>query len=125
MVNGLTCVTCHDAHATQDKVLADETQAEVCTVCHKPQKDGIHGLKDQAGHNPACTTCHNPHDDAPGVTTALNNRSEGCRTCHDLVQMSSSAKVSAKATSYHKVMAQTDRTCLDCHSNVAHGPTSA
>ena len=125
MVNGLTCVTCHDVHAPQDKAMADATQAEVCTVCHKPQKDGIHGLKDLARHNPACTTCHNPHDDAPAVTTALNNRSEGCRTCHDLVQMSSSAKASEKAKSYHKVMAQTDRTCMDCHSDVAHGPAGA
>ena len=121
MVNNLTCVTCHDVHAEQDKVMAAETQGQVCTVCHKPQKDGIHGVADAHKQSPACTTCHNPHDGASSVTTMLDNRSQGCRTCHDLVQMSAASKPSDKAKSYHKVMTQTDRTCLDCHQGVAHG----
>jgi len=120
MVNNVTCVTCHDAHAREIKADGAAGQMELCGTCHKAQQSGMHGLQEMAAFNPACTTCHNPHDDRGPVTEMLDNRSEGCRSCHDLVRMASSAKVSDKAKSYHKVMAQTDRTCLDCHQSIAH-----
>jgi DmsE family decaheme c-type cytochrome len=120
MVNDLTCVTCHDVHQDQDKVLHPESQGEVCTVCHKEQKSGIHGLSEHQGDNPACTNCHNPHDAESAQHAMLDNRSEGCSSCHDLVAMAGKAGVTDKANSYHKVMTQQDRTCLDCHQGVAH-----
>ncbi|MEH6584062.1 MAG: cytochrome c3 family protein [Halioglobus sp.] len=120
MVNDLTCVSCHDIHQDRDKVLFADSQTEVCTVCHKPQKTGIHGLQEHKGENPACTSCHNPHDDQSALGAMLDNRSEGCRSCHDLVAMSTAETVTEKAKSYHKVMAQQDRTCLDCHQSIAH-----
>ena len=124
MVNDLTCVTCHDIHQPQDRVLQSASQAEVCTVCHKTQKAGIHSLTDHKGDNPVCTSCHSPHDAETVVGTMLENRSEGCRNCHDLVAMSGQSAVSDKATSYHKVMTQQDRTCLDCHQGIAHNAAS-
>ena len=125
MANNMTCVACHDMHTVEDAALNPHRQAEVCTVCHKVQKDGIHALSEKKADNPVCTTCHNPHADQSPVGMMLTNRSEGCRNCHDLVTMASSRQVSEKATSYHKVMVQTDRTCLDCHQGVAHGPPGA
>ena len=125
MVNDLTCVTCHDVHQNEDKVLHAATQADVCTLCHKPQKEGIHALHEELDTNPVCTTCHNPHDDQSAIGKMLDNRSEGCRTCHDLVEMAADASIPEKATSYHKVMTQQDRTCLDCHKGIAHGPADA
>ena len=123
MVNDLTCVTCHDIHQPTDKVLAEATQSEVCTTCHKVQKAGIHGLG--GDEDPACTRCHNPHDDSSPAHSMLTNRSEGCRSCHNLALMAESETASAKAISYHKVMVQPDRTCLDCHSEISHGPADA
>lgn len=120
MENGVTCVSCHDTHVTEDKVVHAAGQLEVCTVCHKDQKDGVHGLHDKLDNNPACTSCHSPHDDRSALSSMLDNRSEGCRSCHDLVAMSASSQVTEKAKSYHKVMAKQDRTCLDCHQDVAH-----
>lgn len=120
MVNNVTCVTCHDAHAKENKAAGAAAQMQLCGTCHKAQRAGIHGMKEMADFNPACTTCHNPHDDRGPVSEMLDNRSEGCRSCHDLVRMANSEKVSDKAKSYHKVMAKTDRTCLDCHQNIAH-----
>ena len=38
--NNFTCVSCHDSHTDKDPVLQAKGQSEVCTVCHKPQKDG-------------------------------------------------------------------------------------
>ncbi len=114
----LTCVTCHDLH-TDDKVLID-AQAEVCTVCHKEQKTGIHHLAQSLDKIPPCAQCHNPHQNPAPQVTLLANRSEGCRGCHDLKAMQNDAKVSEAAKTYHKAMARTDRTCIDCHREVAH-----
>jgi DmsE family decaheme c-type cytochrome len=121
----LTCVTCHDIHKLPDQVLQAGTQAEVCTICHKVQREGIHGLAKLRQNNPDCTTCHSPHDAQPVVATALENRSEGCRHCHNLPKMAQSSRVSDKAKSYHKVMVREDRSCLDCHQGIAHGPANA
>ena len=87
MLNDLSCTTCHDIHTGRDKVLFTERQAEVCTTCHKNQKQGIHGLEEHVAKNPACTSCHNPHNHESAAGEMLANRSEGCRSCHDLVQM--------------------------------------
>jgi predicted CXXCH cytochrome family protein len=125
MANKLTCVTCHDMHKTKDRILNPHTQGEVCTVCHKVQKEGIHGIEELSEDNPVCTTCHNPHGDQSPVGRMLANRSEGCRTCHNLLAMRDESSVSDKAKSYHKVMAQKDRTCIDCHTGVAHGAAGA
>ncbi len=125
MQNDLTCVTCHDVHQEQDKVMLSDTEAEVCTVCHKNQKQGIHGIEEDLPDNPACSSCHNSHNHHSAVTEMLGNRSEGCRTCHDLVQLANTGASSAKAQSYHKVMAQQDRTCLDCHQGISHAPANS
>ena len=125
MLNNLTCVTCHDIHAEQDKVLFEKQQAQVCTVCHKAQKQGIHGMERRAARNPPCTECHNPHDHESAQATMRNNQSAGCSHCHDLLRMADSARVSDKAKSYHKVMARPGSTCLQCHQGVAHAPAES
>ena len=94
MVHNVTCVTCHDAHATENKFAGAAGQMELCGTCHKAQQSGMHGLQEMAAFNPACTTCHNPHDDRGPVAEMLDNRSEGCRSCHDLTRMAKSEKVS-------------------------------
>jgi DmsE family decaheme c-type cytochrome len=121
----LSCVTCHDIHDLPDAVLQADTQAEVCTTCHKVQREGIHGIAKRRDTNPPCSTCHSPHDAQPVVATALATRSEGCRYCHNLEKMASSRRVSDKAKSYHKVMVREDRSCLDCHQGVAHAAADA
>jgi predicted CXXCH cytochrome family protein len=125
MINNLTCVTCHDIHAEQDKVLVAKQQAEVCTVCHKAQKQGIHGMQRRASRNPPCTECHNPHRQETARDEMLQNHSAGCSTCHDLVRMAARDSVSDKAKSYHKVMATPGSTCLQCHEGVAHAPADS
>ena len=122
MLKGITCVSCHDIHTGGDKVLFESRQAEVCTICHKAQKEGMHGLGGKLDAQPACSSCHNPHDHESAETEMLLNRSAGCRTCHDLVEMASDPAVSEKSTSYHKVMASPERTCVECHGGIAHAP---
>mgnify|MGYP003663636535 CR=1 FL=1 len=125
MVKGVTCVSCHDIHTGGDKVLFESRQAEVCTMCHKAQKAGIHGLGGKLDAQPACSTCHNPHDHESAKTQMLLTRSAGCRTCHDLVTMANDPTVSEKATNYHKVMASPERTCIECHGGITHADHDA
>ena len=125
MHNNLTCITCHDIHSDEDRVLVETTQAEVCETCHKLQKQGIHGMERRKKRNPPCSTCHNPHDHEDAQAMMLTNRSEGCIYCHDLARMATSDRVSAKAKSYHKVTANPERTCVDCHEGIAHAPADS
>jgi len=125
MSNNFACISCHESHTDKDPVLQAKGQAEVCTVCHKPQKDGIHAMHDALDDNPDCTSCHNPHADQSPIATTLMNRSEGCRACHDLVAMNEDSTVTAKAKSYHRVMVQVDHSCLDCHQSISHGDPGA
>jgi len=116
----VTCVTCHDLHTDVDPVREAKTQASVCTVCHKIQKNGIHHIPNNIPKNPPCSTCHNPHANPLPTVMMLENRSKGCRTCHDFEKMQQDTTVTAKAKSYHRVMVKEDRTCVDCHLGVAH-----
>lgn len=117
----LGCISCHDLHTEQDKMLQDaKLQAEVCTICHKEQKTGIHALVSHSANNPACESCHMPHADPHPNLMMVENRSEGCRHCHDLIAMQENPSVKAKAKSYHRTMVQLDRTCIDCHQGIAH-----
>ncbi|MCB1694920.1 MAG: NapC/NirT family cytochrome c [Pseudomonadales bacterium] len=125
MLNNLTCVTCHDIHTMQDKVLFSEEQAKVCTICHKNQKKGIHGLQIPADASPPCSSCHNPHDHESAQAELLRNGSEGCRSCHDLEGIDRDPLVSQGVKRRHRLMLQPDHTCLDCHRGIAHTPTDA
>ena len=125
MLNNLTCVTCHDIHAEQDKVLFPDQQAQVCTTCHKAQKKGIHGLEDFVDLNPPCTSCHNPHDHESAQGRMLENGSEGCRSCHNLERMERSKSIPDRIKGFHRSMSNPDNTCLDCHDDVAHAEPDA
>lgn len=120
MLNSLTCVTCHDIHAEVDNVLFEEHQAQVCTMCHEQMKKGIHGLGGLPQGDPPCAHCHNPHDHETAGPQMQANQSAGCRHCHDLDAMAEDPLVSKLARDYHRTMQVPDRTCVDCHKNIAH-----
>ncbi len=122
MLNNLTCITCHDIHAERDKVLFPEEQAQVCTICHKAQKQGIHGLEEDAEFNPPCSSCHNPHRQQPVATELLESDSEGCRSCHNLERMDRNPAIGDKAKRYHRKMQKPGHSCIDCHAGIAHAP---
>lgn len=122
MFNNLTCVTCHDIHAAEDRVLFAPQQAEVCTTCHKAQKSGIHDLGQDISEDPPCSLCHNPHDHESATTRMRENQSQGCVYCHDQQQMDGLAAINNKAGNYHRVMADPAHSCIDCHEGIAHAP---
>ena len=125
MVNGLTCVTCHDIHAQEDRVLFDEQQAQVCTTCHKAQRSGIHGLTAADAAQPPCSLCHNPHDHEDAGNQMRENASAGCTFCHDESSLAAVAAVNPRAGNYHRVMAAPERSCIDCHQGISHAPANS
>ena len=120
MLNNLTCVTCHDLLTWEDKVLFEEQQADVCTICHKAQKQGIHGMQEIIDRNPPCSVCHNPHDHESAENEMLQNDSAGCRACHDPRILENFYEPPKNTDSFHQMTQQADRTCLDCHQGIAH-----
>jgi predicted CXXCH cytochrome family protein len=120
MLNNLTCVTCHDLLTWEDKVLFEEQQADVCTICHKAQKQGIHGMQEIIDRNPPCSVCHNPHDHESAENEMLQNDSAGCRACHDPRILENFYEPPKNSDSFHQMTQQAQRTCLDCHQGIAH-----
>ena len=121
MINNLTCVTCHDLLTWEDKVMFEEQQADVCTMCHKAQKQGIHGMQEMADSNPPCSACHNPHDHESAENEMLHNDSVGCRSCHDPRVLQNFYEPAQEGNdSFHQMTPQADHTCLDCHQGIAH-----
>ncbi len=118
MVNDLTCVTCHDIHAEQDKVLVEDQQFTVCTTCHKAQKTGIHDLGQ--GNDPACSLCHNPHNHEAAESKMRANASAGCVVCHDDQQMNALMEPRPDAGNLHPSLAGRELSCIDCHQHIAH-----
>lgn len=80
----LACVSCHEVHAKQDKVLAKNTQPEVCYACHKEQR----AQANRPSHHPiregkvVCSNCHNPHGSTGPKLLIKNTVTETCYTCH-------------------------------------------
>ena len=81
--NDVGCVGCHRVHE-QDRMLARDTQAEGCVVCHtdvraQMHKPYAHPFEDQ---KVTCSDCHNAHGgpgDADLKTMAVNDT---CYDCH-------------------------------------------
>ena len=83
-VNDVTCANCHQVHAPRDKVLAKQTQPQVCFACHREQradtlKISTHPI--QAGKM-GCSDCHNPHGSSGPSAMKKNTINETCYTCH-------------------------------------------
>ena len=82
--NDVTCASCHEIHQPQDKVLAKETQRDVCFACHKSQRAEVHYLSTHpiAAGRIACGDCHNAHGSIGPKLLVKNTVNETCHTCH-------------------------------------------
>ena len=83
-VNDVSCGTCHNVHAPKDRVLAKDTQPEVCYTCHKQHRAQMQRIS----HHPvpegkmACSSCHNPHGGKGPANLNTSTINETCYTCH-------------------------------------------
>jgi DmsE family decaheme c-type cytochrome len=80
----VTCASCHQVHAAQDKVRDKRTQTEVCFTCHKEQRVQLrlpsrHPIQEG---KVACSDCHNTHGTAGPKQLVRDNVNDTCYTCH-------------------------------------------
>ena len=80
----VACTSCHQVHASHDKVRDKATQSEVCFTCHKEQRAQVNRLS----HHPikegkvVCSDCHNPHGSAGPKLMVRDSVNDTCYTCH-------------------------------------------
>jgi len=81
---GMSCTACHAVHVEHDKVLAKQTQPDVCFTCHKSERAQTHRISTHpllAGKM-ACSDCHNPHGSTGPVLMRTGSINETCFQCH-------------------------------------------
>ncbi|HEY3328366.1 MAG TPA: DmsE family decaheme c-type cytochrome [Novimethylophilus sp.] len=110
----VACVSCHEVHAKDDKVLTKATQPEVCYSCHKEQRAQAQRISTHpiAAGKVGCSDCHNPHGSAGPKLLVKNTVNETCYTCH----------AEKRGPFLWEHPPATDD-CMNCHT--PHGSTNA
>jgi DmsE family decaheme c-type cytochrome len=135
---GVSCLGCHDIHASKDEPLLKAAQPALCYQCHndvKPFFDmpfhhkvneglvkcgdchDVHGtfgnnnIKSTADQNAICTKCH-MENRGPFVYEHVPVKAEGCMACHT-PHGSQNARLMNMPT--------VNTLCNQCHSPVAAG----
>ncbi|MDA8752689.1 NapC/NirT family cytochrome c, partial [Halieaceae bacterium] len=62
---------------------------------------------------------HAPAMKAREIARLRANDSQECRNCHVTERMLLAAQ-SAKAREFHQAMQKNGKTCIDCHTGIAH-----
>lgn len=80
----IACVSCHDIHQVQDKVLVKTSQPEVCYECHAEQRAqsrrrSRHPIREG---KVVCSDCHNPHGSIGTTLLKQATINDTCYTCH-------------------------------------------
>jgi cytochrome c-type protein NapC len=103
-----------------------------CADCHIPQEfvpkmvRKIEASREVWGHwtglidTPEKYAAHQPAMRERELSRMRANDSQECRNCHEVEQMDFAVQDRA-ARRYHRAMASRDKTCIDCHADVAHG----
>jgi len=80
----VSCNSCHQVHAQEDRVRIKTEQPDVCFACHTELRMAVN----RQSHHPvregkvACSDCHNAHG-APGEKSLVKDSiNETCYSCH-------------------------------------------
>ncbi len=102
-----------------------------CADCHIPQEFGpkllrkIEASREVWGHftglidTPEKYAEHQPAMREREMERMRASDSRECRNCHQLEHMDFAAQERA-VRRYHRAMKQRDKTCVDCHADIAH-----
>ena len=110
------CLECHNASSGKDLSPAHDKQPlgnSRCTGCHDPHSSDTPKLLPKFSHGPyaarLCSDCHPaPVDGKVGLTAS--NVDALCYSCHTYFKAEM-----AGAGSRHKLLSQSDRSCMECH----------
>ena len=105
--------------------------AVTCADCHIPKEFGpkmlrkIEASREVWGHvtglidTPEKYAAHQPAMREREMQRMRANDSQECRNCHRLDRMDFASQERA-VRRYHRAMDSRDKTCVDCHADVAH-----
>ncbi|MCB1842611.1 MAG: NapC/NirT family cytochrome c [Halioglobus sp.] len=132
------CVSCHEMYEHPYQQLQRTSHFNnvtgiqaTCADCHLPQEFGpkmvrkIEAAREVWGSitgiidTPEKYRAHLPVMKAREIARIKANDSQECRNCHDPERWLT-AMQSVKAQQYHEVRQLNDKTCIDCHSGIAH-----
>lgn len=80
----VACTSCHKVHTTEDPILTNDEENQVCTQCHSKQKMQMH----QRSSHPLkwneilCSDCHSPHGSQTDNELKNISVGENCFECH-------------------------------------------
>lgn len=136
------CTSCHEMEINpfaQVKKTAHHSNkagiAATCSDCHVPKEfvpkmiRKIEASREVWGtlmgiiDTPEKYRAHAPKMKAREIARLQANDSQECRNCHQTDRMLLAAQT-AKAQEYHQAMLSNGKTCIDCHSGIAHPENS-
>ena len=136
------CTSCHEMNANpyaQVQRTAHHSNkagiAATCSDCHVPKEfvpkmiRKIEASREVWGtltgiiDTPEKYRAHAPKMKAREIARLQANDSQECRNCHQVDRMLLAAQT-AKAQEYHQAMLTNGKTCIDCHSGIAHPENS-
>jgi predicted CXXCH cytochrome family protein len=78
------CISCHDPHAADNKMILIRAGSELCFECHKEMREKI--AENSFAHEPVdedCLDCHDPHASATSARLLKGGEPELCLECHE------------------------------------------
>ena len=136
------CTSCHEMEINpfaQVKKTAHHSNkagiAATCSDCHVPKEfvpkmiRKIEASREVWGtlmgiiDTPEKYRAHAPKMKAREIARLQANDSQECRNCHQTDRMLLAAQT-AKEQEYHQAMLSNGKTCIDCHSGIAHPENS-
>ena len=137
------CTSCHEMQsnpfAQVQRTSHHSNSAGIsasCSDCHVPKEfvpkmiRKIEASREVWGHltgmidTPEKYAAHAPAMKAREIARLKANDSQECRNCHDVERMLMPLQ-SAKAQEYHAAMQSNGKTCIDCHTGIAHPDNTA
>ncbi len=132
------CVSCHELEVNTLPQFQRSSHygnasgvSATCADCHIPKEfvpkmiRKIEAAREVYGHftgvidTPEKYAAHAPAMKAREIARIKANDSQECRNCHTEDRMLIAVQ-SAKAREYHQAMHMNGKTCIDCHSGIAH-----
>ena len=136
------CTSCHEMSANPlvqvEKTNHFQNASGVhasCSDCHLPKEflpkmvRKVEAAREVWGHftgiidTPEKYAAHAPAMKEREINRLRANDSQECRNCHDTERMMLALQ-STRAQKFHQKMLSGERTCIDCHSGIAHPDNS-
>jgi len=137
------CTSCHEMEANAFAQLQKTSHfhnamgvSASCSDCHVPREfvpkmiRKIEASREVWGHltgiidTPEKYAAHAPAMKAREIARLKANDSQECRNCHSTQRMLVALQ-SAKAQEYHAAERAGNKTCIDCHTGIAHPENTA